>query len=116
MDVDARAGALGSAGLSWRRGGWLWLGPVGTLAPTGTRQRGQSGNRRAGALPDTRGRRAGAAGRSGSAPCGEPDGKAVPGTDQRGVETEHMDQPEPGCPQFRPGWPGNEPGQRVARP
>jgi drug/metabolite transporter (DMT)-like permease len=35
----------------------------------------------------------------GSAPGGEPDGKAVPGPDQRDVEVEHVDEPEFGSAQ-----------------
>ena len=55
-------------------------------------------------------------GRSGSVPGGEPDGKAVPGADQRDVKLEHVDDPEAAFPRSRPAPHGNQPGQRVAWP
>src|SRR6185437_16806563 len=45
---------------------------------------------------------------------GEPDGEAVPGADQRGVQAEHPDEPEPGSVQSWPGPRGGEPRQRVS--
>ena len=47
---------------------------------------------------------------------GEPDGKAVPGPDQRGVKIEHVDEPEPAFLPSRPGPQGNQAGQRVGCP
>src|SRR5580704_9046721 len=55
-------------------------------------------------------------GRSGNVPGGEPDGKAVPGSDQRGVKIEHVDEPEPASRLSRPGPHGNQPSQRVGWP